>query len=445
MEEKKIRKFKLRFIALVVVFIFVFSMNTAFADNDPNTGINANTNINVIDANLNLNTPVSVEAARNVAIAHIVGVMQNDDNSNWKSGVGFKDTRALFDLEGNISAYLFELKNQQGDDSGYIIVSASLGDNPIIEYSETGKSFIDSAIINTKADVEKKHIGRKVKDDDTKVYYLGGLSYLTQEQLDDNTSYTYDISTNKSETVDINELKKIKPKKNEDTQYAGMWKILSKNHLKQTIGGSTPPDNSTTFITDPSKYESGYSSSSSKDVTGYNILYLTTSDLGDGNNCGPTASVNLCEYWSIRNSAKYGKLIDNNLYTTFCSLEGYTPTGGVYDSKIPSAFVTYFKNKGLTCTSSLHYGTNSGADLEPVINGGNPFILCVHNNNMYGDHGVVGLGYKDFIYPPYTGGAIGITTHSIYIRIADGWCNDSSRFVWGNCAGTWNYVTVDPS
>ena len=29
------------------------------------------------------------------------------------------------------------------------------------------------------------------------------------------------------------------------------------------------------------------------------------------------------------------------------------------------------------------------------------------------------------------------------IRIADGWTNSPTRFVWGKCKGSWNYVTVN--
>ena len=35
-------------------------------------------------------------------------------------------------------------------------------------------------------------------------------------------------------------------------------------------------------------------------------------------------------------------------------------------------------------------------------------------------------------------------SYSTYIRIADGWTNYPSRYVWGACYGTWKYVVVIP-
>ncbi len=51
------------------------------------------------------------------------------------------------------------------------------------------------------------------------------------------------------------------------------------------------------------------------------------------------------------------------------------------------------------------------------------------------NHSVVALGYSQFTYSS-------IGSRSIYIRIADGWTNYPSRYVWGNCQGNWNYVSV---
>lgn len=34
--------------------------------------------------------------------------------------------------------------------------------------------------------------------------------------------------------------------------------------------------------------------------------------------------------------------------------------------------------------------------------------------------------------------------YSTCIRVADGWTNYPSRYVWGACYGTWKYVVVIP-
>jgi hypothetical protein len=221
--------------------------------------------------------------------------MQTTSNSSWKPGIQISKSTTLFDLDNNPSAYLFELKDSQGDENGYIVVSASKNEYPIIEYSYQGSSFFNVAKAITGEDIEKKYPGKKVKPNDTKLYYLGDTIYLEEVLLDDNTKHAYNISTSAYNSVNIDDLKKNKPQKSADTQYFQLWDSLSKIHIKQqSTGGSNPPDNNVDFITNPDLYESGYYSSSSRNVTGYNITYNEMSDFHYGGVCAPTAATNLC-------------------------------------------------------------------------------------------------------------------------------------------------------
>jgi hypothetical protein len=67
---------------------------------------------------------LNIEEARNVAINQIVGDMQTTNN-------------------------------------GYIVVSTSKNESPIVEYSYQGKSFIDTAKSTTHLDAENHHPGKK--------------------------------------------------------------------------------------------------------------------------------------------------------------------------------------------------------------------------------------------------------------------------------------------
>lgn len=386
-------------------------------------------------------TVVSISEARNVAINQIVGDMQTTNNTNWKPGVKINKSTALFDLDNNPSAYLFELKDKQGNDNGYIVVSASKTENPIIEYSYQGSSFFNIAKSVTGTDIEKRHPGKKVKEENFKLYYLGEGIYFDEFQLDDNTKQAYDISTSEYTPIIIDDLKKIKLNKSTDNQYFKLWDFLSKNHVKQQqgTGGTNPPDDGSTYITNPSQYESGCTSSSSRDVTGYNLNYSLMSSFGSGGVCAPTAATNMCRYWYTR-SSKYSNLLGptgwQGTYNSFYSLMGTDPVNGTYDNKVAPAYQSYFANVGLSCNAYYYTGTNYGQAIINEVNNDRPSHLMMHNHKLYGNHSVVALGYQQYAYSGNT---------SNYIRIADGWITSPTRYVWGGCYGNWNYVSVIPN
>lgn len=426
------KKSKIKFIALTLILTLVMSISSVYADS--------------YTADKNTNGYASVEEARNAAIALILGNIETTDNSNWKSGVRISNSRALFDLNEETSAYLFELTNKNEKDSGYIIVSASKSENPIIEYSCEGNVFLDTAIKTTQETAEKKHSGKRVKGDKTKLYYLGGITYLAKHQLDDNSKEVYDISTIDCRNINIDEVKNTKKTEideNEKNQNITLWNDMGRDHLKGTTGGSTPPDSGFTYITDPSKYESGYSSSTSKNCTSYYQSYYITSIFAGASNCAPTAATNLCVYWYNRDKTKYAKLYDSSkgwkgTYDRFYTLMG-TKSTGTSDANIANAYISYFKEKGVSAyVSALVDGTNSGKSIVSIINNYNaPVHLMLHGHYLYGDHSVIALGYNQYAYK----GTL-FTSYSTYIRIADGWTNYPTRFVWGGCKGSWKYVSI---
>ena len=196
---------------------------------------------------------------KNIVIDFLVGNLKNSDSTtNWKLGVGISEITALFNLDNNPSAYMFKLSDQQGNDNGYVIVSGSKSENPIIEFSCTGKPFTNNAIIKTKQITNKLHTNKTDMESNTKLYYLGNCTYLAEQQLSDNTKQTYNISSGDCTIVNINELKKIKPEKNRTTEYLKLWDKSSINHQKEIKDGSTPPDKYRVYITDPSQYETNY-------------------------------------------------------------------------------------------------------------------------------------------------------------------------------------------
>lgn len=89
-------------------------------------------------------------------------------------------------------------------------------------------------------------------------------------------------------------------------------------------------------------------------------------------------------------------------------------------------------------SAKFHSGTSKGKKIVSVIDGGRPCHLILHGHYMYEDHSVLAVGYQQYIYEHWYG-----DTYQTYIRIADGWTSKASRFVWGGCKGSWNYVCVE--
>ncbi|KNY28864.1 hypothetical protein [Pseudobacteroides cellulosolvens] len=421
---------KPKFTALALAFTLTLSTSTIFAENNDTTTTNTSYD-------------VSINEARNVAITHIIGTMKTDPSSNWNSGVKISTAKALFDLDNNPSAYLFELEDIGKNDSGYIIVSASKNDIPIIEYSSQGKPFIDNAIEMTITNAEKNNKGKKVKRDNTKVYYLDDFTYLSEHQFDDSKKIAYDISTGDCTITNIDKIKKIKQKKNKDTQYLQAWNELNKNFKKASGSSSTPPDSGSEFITNPYQYESGYVSATSSNVTSYYQKYMMGLELGCGGVCAPTAATNICLYWYNRNYTKYKNLqiTSGSWQATFDRFFTLMKTANnlTSDSNIAPAYEAYFKERGVGAfVSGLNYGTWYGDSIVTNVDRNNcPTHLILHNHYKYTDHAVVALGYVKFRYTSL-GGLV--NNYSTYIRIADGWTDYPTRFVWGGCSEYWNYV-----
>lgn len=114
-----------------------------------------------------------------------------------------------------------------------------------------------------------------------------------------------------------------------------------------------------------------------------------------------------------------------------------TTSSGTYDSQVAPGLNKYLKSKGYGEVATYHSGTSNGKKLIPVINENRPCILLLHGHYKYGDHGVLALGYQQYVFEHWYG-----NDEDIYIRIMDGWTTRANRFVWGGCSGNWNYVTV---
>lgn len=339
------------------------------------------------------------------SIAEIAG------NSNWKDCT-FDKRIALFDSQNNINAYYIEL-TKNGKNCGYIIVGV---DNKIIEYSYDKCSFIQVA----KDEIEDEF---NIANKKQKIYYLGGINYVIGGKDKKGQEKYIDISMADTEEIKEKELDDISIS-NENSEYSQ----------------SSPPDSKDEgYIVNPDLYEKGYDSSKTKNVKNWNLYYMPMDNFDTGKICAPVAATNFMRYWHNRGN-KYKKLFDgwDKTYKQLFKYMNTSKSVGTDYSMIVTGYTKYLNSKKYNFSIKYHKGTNKGKDVMREINKDRPCHLLLKKHAKYGDHSVLAVGYQQFVYEHWYG-----DNCETYIRIADGWTCNASRFVWGGCKGTWDYVSID--
>lgn len=118
-----------------------------------------------------------------IMATYFVRDAQTMEDSKWNDDTEISDTVTMYDTDGQVSAYSFELETN-GKDAGYIVVSA-YGDveSKILEFSDTAEPVYDAL------DLAKE---------DT-VVYTGGLNYF--KKVDAGRLISVDGNVVKSEEV----------------------------------------------------------------------------------------------------------------------------------------------------------------------------------------------------------------------------------------------------
>lgn len=383
---------------------------------------------------------VSVWEAEAVAVNHIVSVMRTEDAPAWNNGVKIQIRKALFDENQTLSAYYFGLVDRSGNPQGYVITGAVTTDYPIIEYAKEGASFLDNAVEITKAEAERSK-DKTVRKDGSKIYYLGEMTYVVEHTYTDCSQALYDITTGQYATV---EKKHLKTQNTEATaEYQQLWDYYKELADRNDRSGNPPDSVGGDFITNPNNYESGYDDSRYFTVTNGYRKYNVMDDFFSGEVCYPTVATNLCLYWYLRDPSSYGNLYKNcswdDVFWRFYDYMGTDLKEGTLDDKVAGAYEAYFNEVGLSCSAYFYRGTNNGRNVVNELNNDRPCHLMVHDHYKYKQHGVLAVGYSEFTYFGWYQ-----NSYSTYIRIADGWTDYPTRYVWGACNGYWNYVVVIP-
>jgi hypothetical protein len=156
----------------MLIFLLASMVIVPFVNAAPDIVASANTNH---DANL-----VSVDQATSVATQFVNAISSSNPKfADWKGAFVKKET-TYYDLAGKYSAYSFDvLVNGQYD--GYIIISATRENYPVLEFSKGKTPNSDITTQNTvKSLATTTAVSRQVTLGEGKPIYLGGSFYFMQ-------------------------------------------------------------------------------------------------------------------------------------------------------------------------------------------------------------------------------------------------------------------------
>lgn len=326
---------------------------------------------------------------------------------------------AMYDFEGNVSAYKFDVVNIDEEYSGYIITGAQSEYAPIIEYSTSGtESFID----NAKAEISDN-------EETLKVYYDGGFDYFIENTEENNTGI-YDVSNGSKVGESVAVLAKVSERNSltKETSVASVGEAQLESEWNNTLAlarSSNPPTSG--FISDPYDYETDYA--------GYNMKYIGMATYQDyindsmspysnySNACGVIAATNLMILkYNINDKTN---LLKTDWVTTFNRLRtimGHT-SQNLYTSNVTSSIQSYFRERGYSSATASYIEYPTVSQMTSPLSNDNPQIVLVNGHYTYGDHFMLTLGYETY---RYNNGS-----STTYFRVADGW-SSNNRYIYYN-------------
>lgn len=382
---KKRKRFSM-FLAALIAATMLIGTTTAYASEPSNS--------------------ITGEQAQKIAVTHIQSSLmlsENEVSDSWHWGMTISEPTAMYDLLGNVSSYYFLLSDENGDETGYIIIGANSSYAPVIEYATSGSFYPAEAL-----EIENA----------TTIHYTGGIDYL----ISDGETY-FDVSSF-GEAVEATEEVAQNASAYSMDDFSDEWEMWE-NILAAPVPASNPPT-SGGAITKPDNYETGYQTKDAKNITGYGLTYKTMNDFDASDHCAPTAATNIMYYWYNRSSSTYGKLRKDGdstwkaTFNRFHSLMGTTDGSGTPNANLKAAYTTYYKDAGFS-PSVTYYSSASWSNMETEIDNNYPFHMIVQGHYYYGNHSIVGIGYEEYKHSTFS--------YSRYIRVVDGWTSSTGRFV----------------
>ncbi|HFJ9280769.1 TPA: S-layer homology domain-containing protein [Bacillus cereus] len=284
---------------------------------------------------------ISKQEAQSKAEKYLKGVSKQA-NSKWQD-THFSESKTLYDLEGQITGYLFQVQ-KNNEDLGYIIADSKNNGSPILESTREGSN-------------PYKNI------DEGKAIYTGPLHHLKKEK--DKV-----INIHTSQAIGINQAKSIQIDKDKEKQ-----------HQPHTYNAPQMELNS---------QEPDYKEHNISNVPDYTWYH----------GCSPTAIANLVAYWGqhgydnlFRSNETSNQLIDN-----LGAAMGTDSAGSTIESRMKPGLEQYFQSRG--------YNPVIGYDEKPTyekyikeIDSDRPIIINTLEEPYYGNHTMTGIGYMQLYLP----------------------------------------------
>lgn len=345
------------------------------------------------------NTP-STETTESIPenVAEIIASYFVDDfrttpDCAWTADTTVSDTVTMYDVDGSISAYSFELTTN-GTDTGYVVISAYPDvESVILEFSDKEKPVYE-AFNFAQTD---------------SVVYTGTLNYFQETETGSLLTVEGNI-VNKSEVP---------------------------TPLAESRDVSNLPAQTRAVITDPfvwaeRYYDGQFSAVEWKNAFQNYCNFCTTDDFDDigsahyDEHCGPTAITNLI--FIVGNYRNYAPVRDANETHVFARVAWYgidngyyvnSNSGGTYKNTISQYIDGAFDSFNISVSVSSMSVTY--ANVKSAINGYRPFYLSVTNNSIYGNHGMAGYAYT-VLENQYD-------DRISFVKVADGWGGSDGRYL----------------
>lgn len=321
------------------------------------------------------------------------------------------DSFKMYNDSLDISAYVVNFEDANGNPKGYVIVGGTSDYPEIIEFSDSGVSPYE----------EEYLVAKELCEEDLYLYFDGNIE---PQFIDKEAKDLVEIRDGK---IEKRELRRDKEESSQKNVWARKQKAQMVEQVLVASGEGSPLGDGDFYISDPGAYELEAIPSVQSIVPSFYKEYLVTSDFtGYTNHCGPTAATNLMLYWAGRDDAYQNLMLDDDTWqATFKALhammfdaEDETTYIGEMATELKNFFKLYGHDMSVSYVLALLMSVNQ---LKAEIDADCPPIILVNGHNKYGDHYALAIGY--IIYLRNDG------TQTTYIRLADGHSSSPNRFI----------------
>lgn len=336
---------------------------------------------------------VDSKTAQSVATSHMKDIAKiSADYADWAKGAVQQST-TYYDLSNQKAAYLFNVK-VNGIYSGYILVSATKDNYPVLEFSRGKVPDADPTILtrsNTAASESVKD--QNLKTGSPTLLYLGGTFYYAQYPVMNSQGKVVD-----TEYVDLSNQKIVRPDPGFNDPLINSTSIAAHEQVKKT---------------ESEKFWQTYESDTGiKTTTAANKVIVTPAavrtisgvplwpyQLG----CCPTSAGMILSYWRTHgypNIPSSRGTLAQELYNAM----GTTMEGKTKILNVDNGMNTVISNHGYSW-NQLHIDEDTWvlwSDVTSEIDAIKPFVLTmtgagipVGGTQSYGDHSVAVVGYSN--------------------------------------------------